>query len=106
MPKYDNILKNIFLFLDSLFSGVFSTLGTGKILTVLFLDARHHFLNKDVAPTLQDVNYAAVAVADSWTGETVADFLRKIIKIIGKPVAYLKDGGTELAIGGCDIHLM
>jgi len=73
---------------------------------VLFLDARHHFLNKDVAPTLQDVNYAAVAVADSWTGETVADFLRKIIKIIGKPVAYLKDGGTELAIGGCDLHLM
>lgn len=74
-----------------------ATLGTGKILTVLFLDARHHLLNQNVAPTLADVNYAAVAVADSFHFETVADFLGKLIKTIGKPVAYLKDGGTELA---------
>ena len=73
-----------------------ATLGTGKILTALFLNIDHHLLNKE-APNLQDVNYAAVAVADSWTGETVANFLREIVKTVGKPAAYLKDGGTELA---------
>lgn len=69
-------------------------LGTGKILAVLFLDTKHHILNK--APTLQDVNCVAVSVADSWTGETVANFLEKVIAIMGKPMAYLKDGGKEL----------
>jgi hypothetical protein len=70
-------------------------LGKGKILPVLALDARHHGLNPG-APSLQHVICVAVAVADTWTGETIADLLRRVIAQIGTPVAYLKDGGTDL----------
>jgi hypothetical protein len=69
-------------------------LGKGKILTVLALDARHHLLNQG-APSLQQVICVAVAVKDTWTGETIADLLRELIAQIGRPVAYLKDGGTD-----------
>ena len=71
-------------------------LGSGKILTALFLDARHHMLN-DGAPALRHTNCVAVATADSWTGEKIADFLQKVIAVTGRPAAYLKDGGTDLA---------
>ncbi|QTA85249.1 Uncharacterized protein dnm_094350 [Desulfonema magnum] len=71
-------------------------LGKGKILTLLSLNANHHDLN-ETAPTLKDVNCVAVSVAVSWTGEAIADFLKKVIGIGGMPVAYLKDGGTDLA---------
>jgi hypothetical protein len=49
-------------------------LGTGKILTVLALNAHHHQLSP-AAPGLQDVHCMAVSVADSWTGESIAAFL-------------------------------
>jgi len=71
-------------------------LGAGKILTVLALDAHHHLQNES-APTLQEVHCIAVSVAPSWTGENIADFLQKIIATSGRPAAYLKDGGTDLA---------
>ncbi len=32
----------------------------------------------------------------SWTGELIAAFLTKVIAITGHPVAFLKDGGTDL----------
>ena len=70
-------------------------LGKGKILTVLALDARHHVRNQG-APSLQQLICVAVAVNDTWTGETIADLLRAVIARIGTPVAYLKDGGTDL----------
>ena len=70
-------------------------LGAGKILTVLALDANHHLQNEG-APTLQEVHCIAVSVAPSWTGENIADFLQKIIATLGRPAAYLKDGGTDL----------
>jgi hypothetical protein len=70
-------------------------LGKGKILTVLALDARHHWLHQG-APLLQQVRCVAVAVNDTWTGESIAELLRQVIARIGKPVAYLKDGGTDL----------
>jgi len=70
-------------------------LGKGKILTVLALDARHHLLNQG-APSLQQIICVAVAVNDTWTGESIAALLREVIACIGKPVAYLKDGGTDL----------
>ena len=70
-------------------------LGKGKIMTVLVLDANHYWCNQG-APSLQDVNCVAVSVADTWTGETIAVLLQKIIARIGRPVAYLKDGGTDL----------
>lgn len=71
-------------------------LGSGKILSVLALDIEHH-LKKEYAPGLADVQCVATAVADSWNGETIADFLRKVIANVGFcPIAFLKDGGTDL----------
>jgi len=71
-------------------------LGAGKILAVLALDAKHHEFNVS-APGLKNVTCIAVSVAASWTGETIADFLQKVIAVTGSPAAYLKDGGTDLA---------
>ena len=73
-------------------------LGSGKIFTILGLNLKHHALNEG-APTLKDVHCIAVAVAESWTGETIAAFLQKVIAVTGRPAAYLKDGGTDLAKG-------
>jgi len=70
-------------------------LGQGKIMTVLALDA-HHYLSHPGAPSLQQVTCVAVSVADTWTGETIAALLQKVIARIGSPVAYLKDGGSDL----------
>ena len=70
-------------------------LGTGKILVVLALDASHYQFVK-AAPGFQDVRCIAVSVASSWTGETVAEFLKRLISVMGRPAAYLKDGGSEL----------
>jgi hypothetical protein len=70
-------------------------LGTGKILTVLALNAHHHQLSPS-APGLQDVHCMAVSVADSWTGESIAAFLERLIASAGRPAAYLKDAGADL----------
>jgi hypothetical protein len=70
-------------------------LGVGKILTVLALDAQHHRMNSG-APTLENAHCVGVAVAPSWNGETIAHFLKKIIGVLGRPAAYLKDGGADL----------
>ena len=35
-------------------------------------------------------------MADSWTGETIAEVLKRLIAQMGRPAAYLKDGGSEL----------
>ncbi|MGC1954275.1 MAG: hypothetical protein WA970_17205 [Gammaproteobacteria bacterium] len=71
------------------------TLGAGKILGVLALNAGHHHINAG-APSLQSVHCVAVAVAISWTGEAMADFLQRVIAVLGRPVGFLKDGGTDL----------
>jgi len=71
-------------------------LGKGKIMTVLALDAHHYLHNPGAAPSLQHVKCVAVCVADTWTGETIAELLEKVIIQIGVPLAYLKDGGTDL----------
>ena len=70
-------------------------LGTGKILSVLALNACHHRLVA-AAPGLHQVHCIAVAVAPSWTGETIADLLQRVMMVLGRPAAYLKDGGSEL----------
>lgn len=70
-------------------------LNANKILTVLFLDAEH-YRRDEGAPTLQNVTCAGVSVADTWTFDPIAVFLQKIIEAVGMPVAYLKDGGTDL----------
>ncbi len=75
-------------------------LGTGKIVAVLALDAHHHHLS-DAAPSLPQVRCLAVSVATSWTGDTLAELLRRLIAVMGRPAAYLKDGASDLhkAIG-------
>ncbi|QTA91770.1 Uncharacterized protein dnm_078440 [Desulfonema magnum] len=70
--------------------------GSGKILTILALNPKHHILNNG-SPTLKNVHCVAVGVAESWTGEAIADFLQKVIGVAERPVGYLRDGGTDLA---------
>ncbi len=70
-------------------------LGTGKMLAVLAVDAHHHQLVPS-AISLDRVHCIAVSVADSWTGDTIAELLGRLIAQMGRPAAYLKDGGSDL----------
>lgn len=70
-------------------------LGAGKIVAVLALDAHHHH-RIQAAPRLAQVRCLAVSVAASWTGESIADVLKHLIARMGRPAAYLKDGGGDL----------
>src|SRR6266852_1221811 len=70
-------------------------LGCGKILTVLAVDAHHHQLASG-APTLHHVRCIGVVVAASWDGDSIADFLKRLIAVMGRPAASLKDGGSDL----------
>jgi hypothetical protein len=71
-------------------------LGSGKLLAVWALDARHH-ARQASAPGLEHVHPFAVSVAESWTGEAVAEVLKELIGTLGRPVALRKDGGSEWA---------
>ena len=64
-------------------------LGSGKILAVLALDAHHHQL-LGAAPSLEHVHCIGASVAESWTGESIADLLDRLIAQMGRPAAYLK----------------
>ncbi len=70
-------------------------LGIGKILAVVAVDAQHHALAPG-ALALDRVHCLGVAVAESWTGETIAALLGRLIAPLGRPAAYLKDGGGDL----------
>jgi hypothetical protein len=70
-------------------------LGTGKMLAVLAVDAHHHQLVPS-ALSLDRVHCIGVSVADSWTGDTIAELLDRLIAQMGRPAAYLKDGGSDL----------
>src|SRR6266481_308315 len=69
-------------------------LGSGKMLAVLAFDAHHH-QRESQAPTLRQVHCLGVAVATSWNGDTIADFLTRRIATMGRPAAYLKDNGSD-----------
>ncbi|MEE8292705.1 MAG: hypothetical protein V3R80_14620 [Candidatus Tectomicrobia bacterium] len=69
--------------------------GSGKILAVLALDAHHH-QRVPGAPSLAHAHCIAVSVADSWTGNTIAAVLKRLIATMGRPAAYLKDAGSDL----------
>ncbi len=71
-------------------------LGSGKILVVLAVRMDHHAASEK-AITLQDTHCVAVSVAATWTGETIAGFLQKSIVAAGRPAAFLKDGGRDIA---------
>jgi hypothetical protein len=70
-------------------------LGTGKILAVLAFDAHYHQLTPG-ALSLARVHCIGVSVADCWTGATIAELLGRLIAVMGRPAAYLKDGGGDL----------
>ena len=70
-------------------------LGTGKIVAVLACDAHHHQRTPD-ALSLERVHCIGVSVADAWTGEIIAELLGRLIAVMGRPAAYLKDGGGDL----------
>jgi hypothetical protein len=70
-------------------------LGTSKILAVLACDAHHHQLTPG-ALCLERVHCLGVGVAVSWSGDTIAEWLKRLIAQMGRPAAYLKDGGSEL----------
>src|SRR5207253_9405946 len=70
-------------------------LGTGKMVAVLAFDAQHHQLSPG-ALTLAHVRCIGVGVSDSWSGDPIAELLKRLIAQMGRPVAYLKDGGSEL----------
>jgi hypothetical protein len=69
--------------------------GSGKILAILAFDAHHHQLAAG-ALSLQQVHCIGVCVAPSWTGDAIALVLERLIAQMGRPAAYLKDGGSEL----------
>src|SRR5918992_1829184 len=60
------------------------TLGTGKLLSALALDAYHYQLVGG-APGFQHVHCVAVAVSPSWSGERLADLLERVILVVGRP---------------------
>src|SRR6195256_1176386 len=70
-------------------------LGTGKILAVLACAAHHHQLAPG-ALSLQHGHCIGVCVADSWTGEAIAEGVKRLWPKMGRPAASLKDGGSEL----------
>ena len=90
-PLSSSPFSNGFIWLIDISIG----LGTGKILAVLALDAHHHHLTPG-APSLAHACCIGVSVADSWTGETIAKVLGRLIAQVGRPAAYLKDAGSEL----------
>lgn len=90
IPRYS--FSNGFIWMIDISIG----LGAGKILTVLALDVQHHKIAPN-APRLQDVHCVGVSVAPSWTGEKIADFLKKVIATLGRPAALMKDGGADLS---------
>ena len=70
-------------------------LGTGKIVAVLAFEAHHH-QRMPGALSLDRVHCIGVSVAEAWTGETLAKLLGRLIAVMGRPAAYLKDGGSDL----------
>ena len=70
-------------------------LGTGNLLAVLACDAPHP-QRAPRALSLPRVHCIGGCVADSWTGETIAEVLKRLIAQMGRPVASLKDGGGDV----------
>jgi hypothetical protein len=74
-------------------------LGTGNILAVLAVDAHHQHRAPD-ALTLHDVHCIGGGVADSWTGDAIAEVFKRLIAQLGRPAAYLQAGGSALHKAG------
>src|SRR5207245_9969729 len=70
-------------------------LGASKILAVLACDAHSHNLTPG-ALCRDRVHCIGVGVSTPWTGDTIAALLKRLIAQMGRPAAYLQDGGSEL----------
>jgi hypothetical protein len=70
-------------------------LGTGTLLAVLAFDAHYHQRTPG-ALSLEHVPCLGVSVAHAWTGDTIADLLGRLMAVLGRPAADLKDGGGDL----------
>ena len=70
-------------------------LGAGKILAVLAVRAHHH-QRMAGALSLEHAHCLGVGVATSWTGDTIAELLGRLIAQVGRPAADRKDGGSDL----------
>ncbi len=87
-----DLFSNGFIWLMDISIG----LNDRKILAFLGIKALHHQGNPS-APTLQDAHCIGVFVAPSWNGESILEALKKLISVVGRPIAILKDGGKDLA---------
>ena len=67
----------------------------GKMLLVLGIRV-DHYANNPAYPNMSDVRPIAVAVAKSWTGESIAAFIQELIGVCGRPAGFLSDGGKNL----------
>jgi hypothetical protein len=63
-------------------------LGSGKIVAVLALDAHPHPFASG-APSLHGTRCLGVSVALSWSGETIAEFLKRLIAVMGRPAGSM-----------------
>ena len=70
-------------------------LGAGKMLAVLAVRAHHHHLMAG-ALSLAHAHGLGVGVATSWTGDTIAELLGRLMAQVGRPAAYRTDGGSDL----------
>jgi len=70
-------------------------LGSGTIVAVLARDAPHP-QRTQAAPGLGQVRCLAGSVAASWTGDTRADVLTRLMAGMGPPAADRTDGGSAL----------
>ncbi len=60
---------------------------------MLAIDAPHHHRTLG-APSLEHARGLGVSVADSWTGDTIAALLGRLIARVGRPAASLTDAGS------------
>lgn len=70
-------------------------LGAGTLVAVLAWAAHHHPLESG-APALRHVHGLGGAVAEAWTGDTMAAWLKRLIAPMGRLAASRTDHGSEL----------
>ena len=82
---------NYFLVIDSTIC-----LGSLKIFAALAIRS-DQYGQHGAAPGLQDTLCVGIATAATWTGDSIANLLTKVINALGAPQAIIKDGGSDLA---------
>lgn len=73
-------------------------IGTRKALVVLRVSL-NALKNKQGALGLQDCECIGLKISTTWNGNLINQALKEIFDVAGKPIAILKDGGTDLNKG-------